>query len=90
MLPLIAEQTGIVRHVEALFTFADHLEVRYTAARAQVEKLTQATLAKACRSELAPQDLNDEPAIALLERIRTQCDEQAIIRPKRELRGVTV
>ena len=60
----------IVRRVETLFAYADRLEARYTAARAQVERLTPALLAKAFRGELVPQDPNDEPASVLLERIR--------------------
>lgn len=70
-LPTRTEQTEIVRRVESIFAYADRLEARYTAARAQVEKLTPATLAKAFRGELVPQDPNDEPASVLLERIRT-------------------
>lgn len=70
MLPPIAEQTEIVRRVETLFAFADRLEARYTAAHAQVEKLTPATLTKAFHGELTPQDLNDEPASKLLEQFR--------------------
>jgi type I restriction enzyme, S subunit len=66
----IEEQAEIVRRVEALFAFADRLEACYTAARAQVENLTPALLAKAFRGELVPQDPNDEPASALLARIR--------------------
>ena len=64
------EQHEIVRRVEALFAYADRLEARYTTARAQVERLTPALLAKAFRGELVPQDPNDEPASVLLERIR--------------------
>jgi type I restriction enzyme, S subunit len=66
----IEEQQEIVRRVETLFAYADRLEARYTAARAQVERLTPALLAKAFRGELVPQDPNDEPAAVLLERIR--------------------
>ena len=69
-LPDIDEQHEIVRRVETLFAYADRLEARYTAARAQVERLTPALLAKAFRGELVPQDPNDEPASVLLERIR--------------------
>lgn len=69
--PLEEEQTEIVRRVETLFAYADRLEARYAAARAQVDKLTPATLAKAFRGELVPQDPNDEPAGALLARIAT-------------------
>lgn len=72
LLPSIQEQTEIVRRVEALFAYADRLEARYAAARSQVEKLTPATLAKAFRGELVPQDANDEPASTLLTRIRAQ------------------
>jgi type I restriction enzyme S subunit len=70
-LPGLLEQTEIVRRVETLFAYADRLAARYGAARAQVEKLTPALLAKAFRGELVPQDPNDEPASALLQRIRT-------------------
>ena len=71
-LPPIEEQTEIVRRVESLFAFADRLEACYAAARAQVENLTPATLAKAFRGELVPQDPSDEPASVLLERIRAK------------------
>lgn len=81
--PLIEEQTEIVRRVESLFAYADRLEARYTAARTQVEKLTPATLAKAFRGELVPQDLQDEPASVLLERIKAQRFDQAESKPKR-------
>ena len=65
------EQHEIVRRVEILFAFADRLQARYQAARAQVEQLTSALLAKAFRGELVPQDPNDEPAAALLARVRS-------------------
>ena len=68
--PPIDEQHEIVCRVEAVFAYADRLEARYTAARAQIERLTPALLAKAFRGELVPQDPNDEPASVLLERIR--------------------
>ncbi|OQW79289.1 MAG: hypothetical protein BVN35_02380 [Proteobacteria bacterium ST_bin11] len=68
-LPSVEEQTEIVRRVESLFAYADRLEARYNSARAQVEKLTPALLAKAFRGELIPQDPNDEPASELLARI---------------------
>lgn len=69
-LPPMEEQHEIVRRVETLFAYADRLEARYHAARAQVEKLTPALLAKAFRGELVPQDPSDEPASELLARIR--------------------
>ena len=51
--PSLAEQHEIVRRVELLFAFADRLEARLAAARAQVERLTPSLLAKAFRGELA-------------------------------------
>jgi type I restriction enzyme S subunit len=75
-LPPLSEQHEIVRCVEALFTYADRLEARYSAARARVERLTPALLAKAFCGELVPQDPSDEPASVLLERIRAARVEQ--------------
>lgn len=72
-LPPLEEQKEIVRRVEELFAIADRIEAQYRTARARVDRLTQSLLAKAFRGELVPQDPNDEPAAALLERIRAQC-----------------
>jgi type I restriction enzyme S subunit len=80
--PSLREQTEIVRRVESLFAYADRLEARYTAARAQVGKLTPATLAKAFRGELVPQDPSDEPASVLLARIRAQRGEQVSVKSR--------
>jgi len=71
-LPSLKEQHEIVRRVEALFAVADKLEARYATARKQVDQLTPALLAKAFRGELVPQDPADEPAPALLARIRAE------------------
>jgi len=71
-IPPDEERGEIVARVETLFAYADRLEARYQAAREQVERLTPALLAKAFRGELVPQDPNDEPASALLERLRAQ------------------
>jgi type I restriction enzyme, S subunit len=71
-IPPLAEQQEIVRRVEALFALADQIEARYAKAKAHVEKLTPSLLARAFRGELVPQDPNDEPASALLERIKSQ------------------
>jgi type I restriction enzyme S subunit len=80
--PSIEEQTEIVCRIEALFAYADRLEARHQAARTQVEKLTPSTLAKAFRGELVTQDPNDEPASALLERIKSGRADGAA-KPKR-------
>ena len=71
-IPPLPEQDEIVRRVEHLFTLADKLEARYSKAQAHVDRLTQSLLAKAFRGELVPQDPNNEPASALLARIRLE------------------
>jgi type I restriction enzyme S subunit len=86
-LPTLPEQQEIVRRVEDLFAFADRIEARLATAQKTVERLTPATLAKAFRGELVPQDPNDEPAYALLERI-TATKEAAPTRSKPKTRRV--
>jgi type I restriction enzyme S subunit len=68
--PPLAEQQEIVRRVEELCALADQIEARYAKAKQYVDSLKQSILAKAFLGELVPQDPNDEPATALLERIR--------------------
>ncbi len=83
-IPGIEEQTEIIRRVETLFAYADRLEDSYSTGRAKVEKLTPATLAKAFRGELVPQDPNDEPASVLLERIKvSRVENKVMLKPKR-------
>lgn len=71
-IPPLDEQQEIVRRIEAFFKIADTVEDHYRNAQEQLDKLPQAILAKAFRGELIPQDPNDEPASALLERIRAE------------------
>lgn len=66
------EQIEIVSRVDQLFDHADNIEARYLKAKAMLDKLPQSILAKAFRGELVPQDPDDEPPSALLERIRTE------------------
>lgn len=85
-LPTPTEQAEIVRRVEALFALADRIEARLTAARAQVERLTPATLSKAFRGDLVPQDPNDEPASKLLARLgaeQTADGPKSALKPRR-------
>ncbi len=83
LLPPLPEQQEIVRRVEALFAFADRIEARLATAQKTAERLTPATLAKAFRGELVPQDPNDEPAAELLERIASLKD----ITPAKKVRA---
>lgn len=69
-IPPLDEQEEIVRRIEAAFAWLDKLAAEHARASALLPKLEQALLARAFRGELVPQDPNDEPASALLERIR--------------------
>jgi type I restriction enzyme S subunit len=71
-LPPFGEQQEIVRQVNHYFELADQLEARFEQAAALVEQLPQALLAKAFSGQLVPQDPTDEPASALLERLRAE------------------
>lgn len=76
-LPSVAEQSEIVRRIEALFGLADAIERRIAAATLRAERLTQSILAKAFRGEVVPTEAelarregrDYEPASALLERV---------------------
>ena len=72
MVPSIAieEQREIVRWIETAFAKIDRLASEATKALKLADRLDQRILAKAFAGELVPQDSNDEPASALLERIR--------------------
>jgi type I restriction enzyme S subunit len=75
-LPPIAEQKEIVQRVEKLFKTIDLMEQEYQKAGGLCDRLEQATLAKAFRGELVPQNPDDEPASVLLERIRSEREAQ--------------
>ena len=75
--PSVSEQKQVIHLVGDLFTLADQLEAKLTAARKSVDRLTPALLAKAFRGELVPQDPSDEPASVLLERIRAARQAEA-------------
>jgi len=68
--PTIEEQSEVILRVRALLTYVDNIEVHYQNACARIEELTPVLLTKAFHGDLVPQDLNDEPASVLLERIR--------------------
>jgi type I restriction enzyme S subunit len=68
----LAEQKEIVRRIESTFEKIDKLAAEAKRALALTGKLDEAILAKAFRGELVPQDPSDEPASALLERIKAE------------------
>jgi type I restriction enzyme S subunit len=88
--PPIQEQREIVQRVERLFKVADQIEKRYEKAKAFVDKLPQAILAKAFRGELVPQDPADEPASVLLERIQAErAQREAEAKAAKKAKGKT-
>ncbi|MGV3557270.1 restriction endonuclease subunit S [Larkinella arboricola] len=75
--PPMAEQQEIVRRVNALFAYVDAVEARCQTARAQLDRLPAATLDRAFRGELVPQNPDDEPALLLLKRLQAAQTEPA-------------
>lgn len=71
-LPPKDEQTEIIYRLEQTFKIIDRIQQQYEQAKARLDKLDRAILAKAFRGELVPQDPNDEPASVLLDRIRQE------------------
>lgn len=65
-------RTAAVIGIQRAFARADRLEAEAARARALIDRLESAILAKAFRGELVPQDPNDEPASVLLDRIRAE------------------
>ncbi|EKD10899.1 restriction endonuclease subunit S [Limnospira platensis] len=81
--PPLNEQKEIVKRVEKLFKVIDIIEQEHQKASKLLDRLEKATLSKAFRGELVPQDPNDEPAAVLLERIQAERQTQ----PKRKAKS---
>jgi type I restriction enzyme S subunit len=71
-LPPVEEQKEIIARIKQALARADRLEAEAARARALLDRLVSAILAKAFKGELVPQDPNDQPASVLLDRIRAQ------------------
>lgn len=84
-LPPLPEQREIVRRIARSIAEIDRMVAEAAAARRLLDRLDQAMLAKAFRGELVPQDLADEPASVLLDRIRAE--RAAAPKPKRGTRA---
>jgi hypothetical protein len=76
-LPPVSEQVALLVKVEAMLLKADLLGHDVKVIENDLDQLDQSILAKAFRGQLVPQDSNDEPASALLARIREQRAQQA-------------
>lgn len=72
LIPPTLEQAEIVLRVEKLFAYADQFEAKVTSAKTRIDYLTQSILSKAFRGELVPQDPDEAPASAMLERIKAR------------------
>ena len=77
-LPSLEEQKEIVRRIEKMFEKIDMMEQEYQKAAKLCDRLEQATLAKAFRGELVPQDPDDEPASVLLEQVKREKEKGKI------------
>ena len=71
-LPELKEQREVIRRIDWQFAQLDRLAAEHGRADHLLPRLEQALLTKAFRGELVPQNPNDEPASAMLERIRAK------------------
>ena len=72
--PPLEEQQRIVAEVEERLSVIDALRDAIEAAKRRSAALRRSILERAFRGDLVPQDPTDEPAQALLERIRAARD----------------
>jgi type I restriction enzyme S subunit len=80
--PPESEQKFLLERLNVAFGHVEHLEAEVVRARALLDRLEAAIVAKAFKGELVPQDPSDEPASVLLDRIRTH--RETVPKPKRD------
>jgi type I restriction enzyme, S subunit len=71
----LKEQREIIGQIKRSFKTIKEIENLYQENYSDLERLDRSILAKAFRGELVPQDPNDEPAAALLDRIRAEREQ---------------
>lgn len=67
-----SEQLAVTQKLEAVLSEVDQLDQTITTSLQQAEALRQSILKKAFSGQLVPQDPHDEPASALLARIKAE------------------
>ncbi len=75
-IPPLVEQQRIVAEVERRLSVVAEVEAAVAANLKRAERLRQAILKRAFEGKLVPQDPSDDPASALLERIRREREAQ--------------
>jgi type I restriction enzyme S subunit len=81
VLPPFDEAVEIAKRIREAFASADRVADETSAAVALLDRLDAALVARALRGELEPQDIDEEPAQTLLERIRLE-SARAAVQPK--------
>ena len=82
-LPTLSEQERIVEEIEKRFAKADKMLEVVEKSLESAEQLKQSVLKKAFEGKLVPQDPNDEPASVLLERIKSEKQQNEKAKGKR-------
>ena len=79
-LPSIIEQQQIVSEIEERLSVCDKLEESINQTLQQSESLRQSILKKAFEGKLVPQNPKNEPASALLERIKAEREKNKSVK----------
>ena len=77
------EMKLIIKRIEQCFKAIEQMETQFQKASKLLDRLEQATLSKAFRGELVPQDPNDEAASVLLERILAEKQPKKTAKPRK-------